>query len=394
MTNLRTRTRSGADEPEASGDPHALSRHEVAVRPRERRWLGIVAVGAAIVGLVVVIVYGTVTWRELQRINPPGDPEASEIFEVVAGDDLKSIGGRLLAEGFVVDDDTFVRYANREGGLDVVPGLYTLRPLDHMGNLLRVLRTPPNETFWRVTIPEGFTIIQIGERLADTIPGFDATAFVQRATQGGEPSIESSYAPGVVDLEGLLFPDTFSIAGDETPAQVVQRMVRLMERVGRQEGLDDAAVTVGLDPYRVLTIASMIEREAKTEKDRALISRVIYNRLAMGMKLEIDATLYYGQDPETAFDVLKANDSPYNTYLYEGLPPTPIASPGRASIAAALAPAPNPSAGDSICRDLPNGVPCAYLYYVLDDLDGNHAFAVTLEQHEENVRRSIEAGIL
>jgi UPF0755 protein len=371
-----------------------LSRHEVVVRARERRWLGLVAAGAAVVGLIVVVVYGTVTWRELQRINPPGDPEASEIFEVVEGDDLESIGERLLSQGFVVDDGTFVRYANREGGLDVVPGLYTLRPLDHMGNLLRVLRTPPNETFWRVTIPEGFTIEQIAERLADSIPGFDAEAFVDRATRGGEPAIESSYAPGVVDLEGLLFPDTFSIAGDETPAQVVQRMVRLMERVGRQEGLDDAAVTVGLDPYRVLIIASMIEREAKTEKDRALISRVIYNRLAMGMKLEIDATLYYGQDTDTAFDVLKAVDSPYNTYLYGGLPPTPIASPGRASIAAALAPAPNPSSGDPICRELPAGVPCAYLFYVLDDLDGNHAFAVTLEQHEENVRRSIEAGIL
>ena len=371
-----------------------MFRQQIAVGTRPRRWLGVGASVVAIVVLVSVIVYGTVTWRELQRINPPGDPAASEIFEVVDGDDLRSVGARLLAEGFVVDDDTFVRYANREGGLDVVAGLYTLRPLDHMGNLLRVLRTPPNETYWKVTIPEGFTIDQIGARLAEEIPGFDAEGFVERATKGGEPAIVSSYAPDQPNLEGLLFPDTFSIAGDETPAQVVQRMVRLMERVGRQEGLDDAAVTVGLDPYRVLIIASMIEREAKTEKDRALISRVIYNRLAMGMKLEIDATLFYGQEPSTSFDRLKAVDSPYNTYLYGGLPPTPIASPGRASIAAALAPAPNPASGDPLCRELPAGAPCAYLYYVLDDLDGNHVFAATLEQHEANVRRSLEAGIL
>ncbi len=151
---------------------------------------------------------------------------------------------------------------------------------------------------------------------------------------------------------------------------------------------------VGLSPYQVITIASMIEREAKTEKDRALISRVIYNRLAMGMKLEIDATLLYGQDPDSPFDELKSNDTPYNTYLYEGLPPTPIASPGRASLAAALAPAPNPPSGDPLCRALPAGTPCAYLYYVLADLDGNHAFAVTLEQHEANVRRAIEEGVL
>lgn len=378
----------------SSDDPHALARHQIVVRGRERRWLGFSAVVAATIALVVVISYGTGTWRELQRVNPPGDPRASEVFEIRKGDDLPGVALRLLAEGFVVDDDTFVRYVDGEGGLDPVPGLYTLRPLDHMGNLLRVLRTPPNETFWRVTVPEGFTITQIGDRLADSVPGFDATAFVDRATLGGEPLIESSYAPGVPNLEGLLFPDTFSIAGDETPAQVVQRMVRLMERVGRQEGLDDAALTVGLDPYRVLVIASMIEREAKTEKDRSLISRVIYNRLAMGMKLEIDATLYYEQDPNTPFDVLKATDSPFNTYLYDGLPPTPIANPGRASIAAALAPAPNPSSGDPLCRNLSAGVPCAYVYYVLDDLDGNHAFAVTLEQHEANVQRSIDAGIL
>ncbi len=386
--------RSRATEPVDLRDPDALSDQQIVVRRRERRWLGVVAAGLAVVALLAVIVYGTVSWRELQRINPPGDPGASEIFEVVEGDDVASLGQRLLVEGFVVDDDTFVRYVDGEGGLDVVPGLYTLKPLDHMGNLLRVLRTPPNETFWRVTVPEGFTIRQIAERLADAVPGFDGDAFVERATGGGEPLIESSYAPGTVDLEGLLFPDTFSIAGDETPAQVLQRMVRLMERVGRQEGLDDAAATVGLSPYQVITIASMIEREAKTEKDRALISRVIYNRLAMGMKLEIDATLLYGQDPDSPFDELKSNDTPYNTYLYEGLPPTPIASPGRASLAAALAPAPNPPSGDPLCRALPAGTPCAYLYYVLADLDGNHAFAITLEQHEANVRRAIEEGVL
>ena len=384
----------GARADRSLDDPHSLSRRQIIVRGRERRWLGIVAAAVAMIALVVVVSYGTVSWRELQRINPPGDPRASEIFEIVEGDEIDDVAQRLLDEGFIVDDGTFVRYVDDEGGLELVPGLYTLRPLDHMGNLLRVLRTPPNETFWRVTVPEGFTISQIADRLADTVPGFDAAAFVDRATLGGEPLVESAYAPGVVNLEGLLFPDTYSIAGDETPAQVIQRMIRLMERVGRQEGLDDAGVTVGLDPYQVLTIASMIEREAKTEKDRPLIARVIYNRLAMGMKLEIDATLYYQQDADTPFDVLKANDTPFNTYLYEGLPPTPIANPGRASIAAALAPAPNPSSGAGLCRDLPTGVPCAYLYYVLDDLDGNHAFAVTLEQHEANVRRAIDEGIL
>ena len=389
MTESLDHDRTGLD-----ADPHALASRRLVVRPPIRRIAGLVAAVGSFVVLVFVLVYGITSWRELERINPAGDPGAGALFEVLEGDDVDSLSRRLLDEGFVVDDATFRRYVEREGGLDPVPGLYTLRPFDHMGNLLRVLRTPPNETFWRVTVPEGFSIEQIGERIASIVPGFDAEAFVDRATLGGEPEITSTYAPGITDLEGLLFPDTYSIAGDETPAQIVQRMVRLMERVGRQEGLDDAASTIGLDPYEVLTIASMIEREAKTEKDRALVSRVIYNRLAMSMNLEIDATLYYGQDPETAFDVLKAIDSPYNSYLYPGLPPTPIANPGRASIAAALAPAANPSPADPLCRDLPVDTPCAYFYYVLSDADGNHTFSVTLEQHEANVQRAIEAGVL
>ncbi len=375
-------------------DRDALVRRSLVVRTRERRWLGRIAVVFSVVVLLGVVLYGWITWRHLERVNPPGDPGAAQIFEVTEDDDLESLSRRLEAEGFVVDDATFRRYTRDEGGLDIVPGFYTLRPYDHIGNLLRVLRTPPNETFWRVTIPEGYTIDQMADRLSETIPGFDPVVFRERATTPGSPPIESRYAPGVSNLEGLLFPDTYSIAGDETPSQVLQRMVRLMERVGRQEGLDDSAATVGLDPYSVLVIASMIEREAKTDQDRPVIARVIYNRLAMGMNLEIDATLFYRQDPETPFLELKEIDSPYNTYRVNGLPPTPISSPGRASIAAALAPAANPLANDPLCTDLPVGAPCAYLYYVLSDADGNHTFAVTLEQHQANVERAIAAGVL
>ncbi len=375
-------------------DPDAVVSSQLVVRGRERRLLTRVSILLALAVLLGVVAYGLVTWRYLERVNPPGDPGAAQIFEVVESDDVSSLGRRLRDEGFIVDDGTFRQYVGDEGGLEIVPGFYTLRPLDHLGNLLRVLRTPPNETFWRVTVPEGFTVEQMSTRLAETIPGFDGDSFRRRANGDGTTPIESRYAPGVTNLEGLLFPDTYSIAGDETPSQVLQRMVRLMERVGRQEGLDDAGSTVGLDPYQVLVIASMIEREAKTEKDRPIIARVIYNRLAMGMKLEIDATLYYGQDPDTPFDVLKGIDSPYNTYRVTGLPPTPIASPGRASIAAALAPAPNPSANDPLCVGLAGDAPCAYLYYVLSDADGNHTFAATLEQHLANVDRAIAEGVL
>ena len=112
------------------------------------------------------------------------------------------------------------------------------------------------------------------------------------------------------------------------------------------------------------------------------------------MPLQIDASLYYGQDNRTPFATLKARDTPYNTYLHKGLPPTPIANPGRASIRAALNPSVDPSLGDPICKGLPAGVACKYLYYVVSDKAGHHVFAATLDQHEANVERARQAGLL
>jgi UPF0755 protein len=137
----------------------------------------------------------------------------------------------------------------------------------------------------------------------------------------------------------------------------------------------------------------MIEREAKTDADRPMIARVILNRIALGMPLQIDATLYYNQDQNLPFDQLKSIDSPYNTYLYPGLPPTPIANPGRASIEAAVNPANNPPEGGAECKNLPKEQ-CVWLYYVLADEDGNHAFAVTLAEHEANVEKARADGLL
>jgi UPF0755 protein len=332
----------------------------------------------------------------LRKVNPPGDPLAADVFRVVDGSDVPSLALDLESAGFIVDAGVFERYVAEKGGLDVVPGFYTMRPRDHIGNLLRVLRTPPNETYFKVTFPEGFTVEQIAERVSDELGSIARSSLVADAGLDGVPSVvRSRYQPdSVTSLEGLLFPDTYLIAGDSTTAQILRDMITLTERVGRQEGLDDAMTLVGRSPYEVLIIASMIEREAKLDEDRDKIARVIYNRLELGMPLEIDATLYYRQNAERPFLELKALDTPYNTYLNTGLPPTPIANPGRESIAAALDPAPNPTAGDSICAEFTDPGQCRYLYYVLADEDGRHIFAATLEQHLANVQKSIEAGVL
>jgi UPF0755 protein len=178
---------------------------------------------------------------------------------------------------------------------------------------------------------------------------------------------------------------------------VYRRMVNVMDRVATKEGIVEKSADLGYSPYQILVIASMIEKESGDfDEDRQRIAAVIYNRLGLGMPLQIDATLFYAQPPDTPFDVLKATDSPYNTYMYTGLPPTPIASPSRASIRAALNPGANPEPGS--CAAPGEGEPgegqFLWLYYVLADAEGRHAFACSLGEHEANVQRARDAGLL
>ena len=177
--------------------------------------------------------------------------------------------------------------------------------------------------------------------------------------------------------------------------EILQKLADQMSAELDELGYENSEAKVGLTPYETVIVASLVEKETGTPpEERGQIARVIYNRLFLGMPLQIDATLLYQQDPDRPFDELKAIDTPYNTYLYTGLPPTPIANPGRASIQAALNPVANPSLGDPLCKGLARETPCLYLYYVLTDEDGRHVFAATLEQHEANVQAARDKGLL
>ncbi len=363
---------------------------ESSVEPRDFR--EIAPMMRVIVTAVVCfsLFLGAIGLWYLHKVNPSGGSNVGVSFTVNDGDSVSSVSSRLESEGIITSAGVFRWYVGRKGGIELTPGYYTVKPHDHMGNIMKVLSIPPSATFVKVTFPEGFTVSQMAKRLAEKTLRLNADLFTAAAQ---DPAVSSAYRPaGQTSLEGLLFPDTYQISGDESEGQVVERMVQLMERVGRQEGLDESKDLVGFAPYKTLIIASMIEREAKTDGDRAKIARVIYNRLELGMKLQIDATLYYAAPEGSTFTQAKELDTPYNTYLYKGLTPTPIANPGRASISAALHPAQDPLQNDPICKGVAK--PCRYLFYVLSDKDGSHAFAATLAQHEANIEASRAAGLL
>jgi UPF0755 protein len=377
------------DDIERAGNVERLRR-----QTRPLKWA---VYGSMVVMVVVILIAGAVGWWYLGKINPPGSPGDVQNFTVAEGDDLDSLAERLEEEQLVSDAGVFRWYVERNGGLEIIPGFYQIRPDDHMGNVLGRLRTPPGETYTRVTFPEGFTIDRMGRRLGSTVERMNEEEFIAAAN---DPAIRTAWRPaGIASLEGLLFPDTYQVSNAESEEQIVERMVSLMERVGNQEDIEVRAPALRRTPYEILIIASIIEREAKIPEDRAKISRVIHNRLFVNMELQVDASVLYGRDvagidPDTPFSELRQIDTPYNTYMHTGLPPTPIANPGRASIRAALNPAPNPPPGDPICVNLPEPSQCYYFFYVLANEEGGHAFAATFEQHDANVAAARAAGLL
>ena len=243
---------------------------------------------------------------------------------------------------------------------------------------LMTVNVVPSQVYAKAAIPEGLNLNEVADRLAKQVPRLNAQKFLATAKSG---KVQSRWAEaGTTNFEGLLFPDTYQIAQDETEEQIFARMVKLMDTVGARAGLERAPQTVGVSPYEVLIIASIIEKEAKVPGDRAKIARVIYNRLEKKMPLEIDATVIYasgGVVRKVTPDLIAKTDSPWNTYQHVGLPPTPIAMPGNASIEAAMAPAQGP-----------------WLYYVLTGTDGSHSFATTFEEHQANIKIGQKNGVL
>ena len=360
--------------------------------PRELRQLRGLTRTVVIAVSASLLLLGSLGWWAIRVLNPSGNPGVAVNFTVNEGDTVSSVASRLESAGIISNATIFRWYASTKGTVALTPGYYALKPKDNAGSIIEALSTPPAQTFISVTFPEGMTVAQMAQRLSEKMTFMSTEEFV---TAANSPDTASVLRPkSVTSLEGLLFPDTYQISGDDSESRVVARLVSMMERVARQVDLAAGAKARGFSSYEILTIASLIEREAKVATDRAKIAQVIYNRLAKKMKLEIDASVKFGQDPAMTWTDMKATDTLYNTYINAGLPPTPIANPGKASIQAALAPFGKPPASDPACVGLPAGVKCEYLYYVLADEAGGHVFATTYDQHLLNVEKAKAAGLL
>jgi UPF0755 protein len=214
----------------------------------------------------------------------------------------------------------------------------------------------------KVTIPEGFDIAQTAARVSQQT-NVSAPAFA-RAANSGKYS-KAPYLPAGEAAEGFLFPNTYLFYEDATAADVINIQLNQFAQEAQSLHLVDKAKALRLSPYQVVIVASMIEEEARFQKDRVRVAEVIYNRLKEGMRLQVDATTAYavGKLGQKLTSADYESRNPYNTYTHAGLPPGPISNPGRLALQAAL----NPAHGD-------------LLYYVVIDEAGHEAFTDSYEE--------------
>lgn len=346
----------------------------------------------AAVGLIVLagiaVVGGASYLGRLVGSSVGSDDEAGPAVNVVAGEEVtveiplgssgKDIAAILAAQGVVRSALEFeVAVRSSEAASRLQAGTYDFETLMDPSEVVALLVVGPVADVYRVTVVEGLRIDEILTSLSET-SGHSYQDFEDALLEGGvSTSVRAIRDDATLeDWEGLLFPDTYEFTRSSEPEAILQRLASTMEQ--RMGSIDWSGLEgIGLSPYDGLIIASLIESEALLDEERPTVSSVIHNRTSIGMKLDIDATVLYGMGTRDPADFDREFSSPYNTYLVGGLPPTPISSPGRASLEAAAAPETT-----------------EYLFYVLADLNGHHAFATNIDDHNANINQAREDGVL
>lgn len=324
---------------------------------------------AALAGLIILLVLGFAAWFGYTIFADRSHPASTARIIVPRGATFHDIAAQLAQASVISNAASFRLYAKAvHADTQARAGAFQFPPHQTAAQVLAQLQNGGAQVAKWVTFPEGFTAAQIAQRLAQE--GFGDADTFEKAFMHDTIVVGGTRTK---NLEGYLFPSTYLIPTDASP----QTVERIMTAQFMKELPQDAAAKArahGLTVPQVVTLASLIEREAKADDERPLMAGVYYNRMRIGMPLEVDASIEYvfpqHRDVITYGD-LKI-DSPYNTYKYRGLPPTPIANPGAPSLAAAFNPKPSP-----------------YLYYVYKG-NGHHAFAKTLAEQNANIAKYLK----
>jgi UPF0755 protein len=316
-----------------------------------------------LIGLLLALVISLVWFLFV----PPSGTAVKKVIYVKKGALLKTVSATLEKEGIIRSKHLFVVVTTLLGKrMEIKAGEYELHtamsPLQVLNALVK-----GQVRDHLVTIPEGYTLSQIGQHLQD-LNIVEKTDFLQKAMS---PTFIASLdlGPDVrPTLEGYLFPDTYHFYREMNPEEVIRRMVQQFKKVFTPE-LSFQAAQQGMSEREVVILASIIEKETSLPEEKPLVSAVFHNRLRLKMPLQSDPTVIYGLKDFNG-NLKKEHltrPSPYNTYLLSGLPPGPICNPGRSSLLAALSPASIP-----------------YLYFVSKG-DGSHHFSTTLAEHNRAV---------
>ena len=308
---------------------------------RRRRWIGalvaIIVVLALLVGLVVV---ATRLLDLGSDADYPGPGTGEVSVEIPKGASLTDMANVLVAADVVKSTSAFLNAAEaNDDATHIQPGTYRLRTQMRAADAVAALLNPAYRVIEKVTVPEGLRVSQTVDVLArkSHLTKGQLRAALKKPKRLGLPDYAGT------NPEGFLFPATYELQPATTAMGQLQAMVRRFDQASATVDLEQRASDVGLTPYEVVIVASLLQSEGRP-KDFPKVARVIYNRLDQGMPLQLDATVNYalGQTSLTLTpDDLKV-DSPYNTYLHTGLPPGPINSPGEDALEAALSPADGP----------------------------------------------------
>lgn len=339
-------------------------------------------IAVALIGFVCFTAYnGVRAWFDRQ-LDPVGEPGESVEFIVPSGATTAAIG-QLLQDAEVVPNSTFFRYYARwKGEENFQAGEYQMQLNSSAQEAIDVLNVGPKpQVFDRFQVREGLWINEILPAIAGQLENVTVEQ-LEAVLRSGQ--ITPRYRPdGTTSHEGLIFPDTYEVNADATAAEVLQKMADEFSRVTGSLGYGASENLLNLSPYEVVIVASLIEGETRVEAERPRVASVIYNRLREGIPLGIDATCLYDAGTRVVDDAINAgafdkeSESPYSCRgPRQGLPPTPINSPGAASLEAAL----NPETTE-------------FLFYVLTESDGTHTFAVTVEEFNAAKLVCIERGL-